>query len=81
MWQSVFYSRKEVEVMGIGDNLKRLREANGITQCELAEQVGITQSMLCQLERGTKTLSLPLAKEIAEILKCSIEDLIETKSE
>ena len=67
--------------MGIGDNLKRIREANGITQCELAEKVGITQSMLCQLERGTKTLSLPLAKEIAGILKCSIEELIETKSE
>ena len=61
--------------MGIGDNLKRIRENRGITQCALSEQLGITQSMLCQLERGTKILSLPLAKKISEILSCSIEEL------
>lgn len=64
--------------MGIGENLKRIRETKGITQADLARKLGITHSMLCQIERGTKTLSLPLAKEISEILGCRIEDLTET---
>ena len=29
------------------------------------------------IERGTKTVSLPLSKEIAEILGCNIEDLLD----
>lgn len=64
--------------MGIGENLKRIRENKDITQADLARNLGITHSMLCQIERGTKTLSLPLAKEISEILGCRIEDLTKT---
>lgn len=64
--------------MGIGENLKRIRENKGVTQADLARELGINRSMLSQIERGTKTLSLPLAKEIADILGCRIEDLVET---
>ena len=46
-----------------------------ITQAKLAESVGITQSMICQIERGTKTVTMPLGKQISEILECSVEDL------
>ena len=60
--------------MGIGENLKQIREKSGITQKELANKAGITQSMLCQLERGTKILSLPLAKELSELLNCHIDE-------
>lgn len=60
--------------MSIGENLRKIRELKGITQCELSGRIGITQSMLCQLERGTKTLSLPLAKEISDVLDCSVDD-------
>lgn len=66
--------------MGIGDNLKLIRERKGVTQADLAQKLGVTHSMVCQIERGTKTLSLPLAKEISEILGCSIEDLFATKA-
>lgn len=61
--------------MSIGQNIRRLREEKGLTQGCLAEQIGITQSMLCQLERGTKAPSLPLSMEIAQALGCRLEDL------
>lgn len=64
------------EKMSIGENLRRIREEKKITQVQLASRINVTQSMLCQIERGTKTLSLPLAKDIAAILDCSLADLI-----
>lgn len=63
--------------MSIGENIKKIRNKNGISQADLAEKLGISQPMLCMIERGTKTVSLPLSKEIAEILGCNIEDLLD----
>lgn len=62
--------------MCIGDNLKKLRVKSGLNQRELSQKIGIGQSMLAQIERGTKTLSLPLAATISEELGCSIYDII-----
>lgn len=60
--------------MSIGENLKKLREKKGLMQSELAERVGISRPLLCQMKRGTRSLSLPLAKEFSEILGGSVED-------
>lgn len=62
--------------MSIGDNVRRLREEKHYTQKELAEGVFVTPSMICQIERGTKTLTAPLCKDIATFLKCSIDELM-----
>ncbi len=67
--------------MSVGENIKRIREQNGSSQIELAERVGITQSMLCQIERGTKNPSLQVGKAIADILGCKIDDLMKNSSE
>lgn len=63
--------------MSIGANTRRLRIEAGLTQATLATQIGIGTSMLCQIERGTKTLTLPLAAEVARVLDCSIYDLLD----
>lgn len=62
--------------MSIGENLKALRVGNGMSQARLADCLGISRAFLCQIERGTKALSLPLAKEIASVLECDIEALL-----
>lgn len=62
--------------MNVGDNIRDIRKEKGLSQAELAEMVNITQSMLCQIERGTKVPSLPLSAEIAKILNCSLESLL-----
>lgn len=66
--------------MSIGENLRRLRETQGMTQKELAKQVGVSVSMICQIERGTKSMSLPLGREITDILNCSLDDLLDNDS-
>lgn len=56
--------------MSIGENIKRLREDKKYTQKELAEAVNVTPSMINQIERGTKTLTVPLGCELAKVLGC-----------
>lgn len=62
--------------MNTGAAVRRIREEKGMTQAELAGSINITQSMLCQIERGTKTLSLPLSVEIASVLGCTLDDIV-----
>ena len=62
--------------MNVGANIRSLRELAGMSQAELAEMVGITQSMLCQIERGTKACSMALGAEIAAALEVEIGDLV-----
>jgi XRE family transcriptional regulator, regulator of sulfur utilization len=38
----------------VGQRIKRLREARGLTQQELAKAAGITQAMLSQIENGQR---------------------------
>lgn len=67
--------------MSIGENLRVLREKKGYTQITLAKKIGLSQGMVAQLERGTKTLSLPLAIDLSEILECSVMDFIQERKE
>lgn len=61
--------------MSVGENIRSRREALGLSQVQVAAEAGIAQSMLCQIERGTKNPSLQVSMEIARILKCNVEDL------
>ena len=67
--------------MSIGENIKKIRNNNGLTQEALANEIGITRPMLTQIERGTKTLTLPLAIALADELHCSVYDFITGKEQ
>ncbi len=60
--------------MSVGENIRRIREERELTQAYVAEQVGISQAMLCQIERGTKNPSLQVSMELARLLSCTVED-------
>ena len=62
--------------MNVGLNIKAMREQKNMQQVDLAKALGISQSMLCQIERGTKACSMQLGAEIAEALGCGINDLL-----
>ena len=61
--------------MNIGNSIRELRESRGLSQVDLAARLQITSSMLCQIERGTKTPSLVLGVDIAKALGCTLEDI------
>lgn len=62
--------------MNIGENIRKNRVKMGLTQEQLAEQVGIKQCTLAQYDRGTRVISLPLSYEITKVLKCNLYDFI-----
>ena len=61
--------------MGVGDNIKQLREAKGISQRQLAREAGVSQPLLCQIERWTKNPSLPVGLALAAALGVRVERL------
>lgn len=60
----------------VGENIKTKRLKKKLTQKELAEIIKVSPSMVCQIERGTKTPSILLGKDIAEALDCILDDLV-----
>ncbi len=62
--------------MNIGENIRTLRKAKGLSQKQLANLIGVTQPMVAQMERGTKAASLQLGVEIAKVLDCDIRELV-----
>lgn len=49
-------------------NIRERREQLGISQKELAEKCGITQSHLCDIEQGRNKPSIDVAVKIAKVL-------------
>ena len=60
------------ERVDIGGNIRRVRLERRMTQEQLAKGVGVTTSMITQIERGTKHATMELGKEIADVLGCNI---------
>ena len=62
--------------MSVGENIRRIREQKNMTQAYVAESAGISQAMLCQIEKGIKNPSLQVGKEIADTLGCDLSSLL-----
>ena len=62
-----------------GAKLREHRKAAGLTQCELAAQVGCAQNYLSDLEIGKREPSLSLAVRIAELLGKPLQKFLEQK--
>ena len=52
-------------------NIKERREQLGISQKELSEKVGISQSFLCDIEQGRSKPSIDTAVKLADALNIS----------
>ena len=50
-------------------NIREKREELGLSQKELAEKSGITQSFLCDIEQGRSKPSIDVAIKLAKVLK------------
>ena len=57
------------------ENLKKLRCALKMTQAELAQEVGVTQSLVAQWERGVSMPSAARLPLLANTLKCTMDEL------
>ncbi len=50
------------------DDIQKLRQRRGLTQAELASKVGVSQSYIARLERGSLDPKLSLVRKIVEVL-------------
>lgn len=60
----------------IGERIRRFRKARGLTQNELAEQLGISTIHLSHIETGSTKLSLSVFVKISEVLKIQTDELL-----
>lgn len=59
-----------------GDYIRKAREAAGLSQEGIAEQLGITQSYYSKIESGKRNVDLVLAMRICAILGIGLQDYI-----
>ena len=62
-------------------NIKQLRQAQGISQAELAEAMGVSRQTIISIENERYIASLPLAYRIARYFGKTIEEVFDLSSE
>ena len=67
------------EVTAVGSRLRRLRKERGLTQAELARQIGIQQSDLSRMEKGEYRVSLDNLFKILGAFDLDLADFFEEK--
>ena len=62
-------------------NLKQIRLSKGMSLGEVAEQTGVSKSMLAQIEKGTANPSLGVLGKITSGLRIEFQTLIDAPRE
>lgn len=57
--------------------LKEIRLNKGITQEDLAKELNVGQNTISQWETGERTPRVPTLIKLAEVLDCSVGELLE----
>jgi len=60
----------------IGQRIARIRKDRGFTQVELAEKIGIIQSIVSAIERDERKLSAEMAVRFSLALSVNMDDLL-----
>lgn len=62
-----------------GEFIRETRMNKGVSIKELANKIGVSESMLFSVERGKRNLSVTLAADIADALGVKVIDLLGLK--
>lgn len=60
----------------LGKRVAELRKESGMTQTQLAEQLGISQQLIAAYEAGTRKIPASLLPTLAKLFAASLEALI-----
>ena len=64
-------------LMQIGDIIKRKRAGLNLTQKDLEDKSGVTQSMISKVEGGNAdNVSIEILRKLAKAFNCSVIDLL-----
>ena len=59
----------------VSENLKRIRQSKGMSLDQVAEQTGVSKSMLAQIEKGTANPSIGGLVKSQAVCELSFKDL------
>lgn len=62
--------------MSLGTFIRQLREEAGLSQADLAEQLGLSRPTIVKLEKGSHELTVTEASKAAELFGLGLEDLL-----
>ena len=63
----------------VSENLKRIRQSKGMSLDQVAEQTGVSKSMLAQIEKGTANPSLGVLGKITSGLRIEFQNRIDVE--
>jgi len=69
-----------MDYYAIGQRIRKIRKAHGLSQEILAEQVGISITHMIHIETGNTKLSLPVLVDLASVLGVRTDDLLYDES-
>ena len=61
----------------VTNSIRSVRESRGVTQAELARQVGVTRQTLIAIEQGRYSPTLELAFQISRVFGVGLDDLFQ----
>ena len=62
--------------MSIGENIKSFRESKGLTQAQLAEQLGVDQSYIAKVEKSVRSPTVMFVEATAKTMGCTLDELL-----
>ena len=60
--------KEEVNAYYVGDAIRKMRQAQNLTQEELGERVGVQKAQISRLEKGKSIITLPTMSRIFQAL-------------
>ena len=60
----------------IGENIRKLRHAQGLTQPEFAEKIGVSRNSLSRYENGSSPISTDIIDRICQAFQVSYREIV-----
>jgi transcriptional regulator with XRE-family HTH domain len=73
----MYTNDEKINMLFLGQKLRKLRKEQNLTQLELAQQVGITNGQVSTIERGVSSPSLATLHRIARALNVPMNEFFE----
>lgn len=64
------------DLTNVGRNIKILREKSGLNQKQVAEFLGLDQSMISKIEKGERNISADLIERLANLFCCPVSSIV-----
>lgn len=60
--------KEEVNAYFVGETIRKMRQAQNLTQEQLGERIGVQKAQISRLEKGTSVITLPTISRIFQAL-------------